>query len=327
MLVMLKPRFHRLTLTILTGLTLCTNACTDRAASQFTEQVTAERLTTEPTLLQSQAQTSVSTPSVAPGKVAPAKPDTFQLALQQAASADRIGRSAQSRDDWQLVADRWQQAITSMKAVSTSNPNRTKAQQKLAQYQQNLAYARRQANRPTNPINPNGVVVLPPVARSPKPIPRSTPALAPRSVSPIAAAAPQALPQPENSPSSIQSRRFYAPIVRREGNTPVIRVIFNNNQSFDMIVDTGASGTLITRQMATKLGVVPVSQANVDTASQRSVIFPLGYVQSVAVGGVVANNLLVAVAGSELEVGLLGHDFFGHYDVTIREREVEFQER
>jgi hypothetical protein len=32
----------------------------------------------------------------------------------------------------------------------------------------------------------------------------------------------------------------------------------------------------------------------------------------------------VAIAGEELETGLLGHDFFGNYDVTIRRDVIEF---
>jgi predicted aspartyl protease len=94
-----------------------------------------------------------------------------------------------------------------------------------------------------------------------------------------------------------------------------------------MIVDTGASGTVITRQMATSLNVVPVAEAAVDTASERAVVFPLGYVNTIQVGGVIANHVLVGVAGPELGVGLLGHDFFGSYDITIREDQVEFRER
>ena len=43
---------------------------------------------------------------------------------------------------------------------------------------------------------------------------------------------------------------FRVPIKRRSGKTPVIDVTFNGNQVFEMILDTGASGTLITQQMA-----------------------------------------------------------------------------
>lgn len=244
------------------------------------------------------------------------KADPYQLAIDRASSAYTMGRSAQSQDDWRLVVNRWQQAIGFMQTVPNSNARHQQAKQKLAEYRQHLVHAQQQANRSTKVTNPDGVIVLPPQARLAPPSPTPTAAPVPF------AAAPVAKPVQPN-----QARTFYAPIIRREGNTPVVRVKFNGNHAFDMIVDTGASGTLITSQMASALGVVPVAQANVDTASQKSVVFPLGYVQSIEVGGALASNVMVAIAGAELDVGLLGHDFFGHYDVTIREKEVEFRER
>ena len=314
---MLKSCTPHLALILITGLVV--SACGEQQSAQFSRDANPANFQTAAPVQASAApeKSSGSTASTASAATT-SRPDSFQLAVARAASAARISQSAQSRDDWRLVADRWQQAILLIKTVPTSSPNRAQAQQKLGQYQQKLAYAQRQASRPTAPINPNGVVLLPPspVVQTSRPI---SPA------APIVAAAPQTAPPPESPRTA--NRRFSAPIVRREGNTPVIRVMFNNKQPFDMIVDTGASGTLITRQMASQLGVVPVSQANVDTASQRNVKFPLGYLQSIAVGEAVASNVLVAVAGPELDVGLLGHDFFGKYDVTIREREVEFQER
>ena len=294
---------------LLAGLAVCTSVSTSACTSPVSERLNSD---SEPA--HSQRQPSAVT---RPAPASKASPDAFQAAIERAASASSIGQSAQSRDDWRLVANRWQQAIAMLRAIPVSSPERAEAQQKIIQYQRNLAYAQRQANLPTAPINPNGVVVLPIVRPQ---ISRPVPPV------PMAAAMPQSSPQPEAPPSAV-SRRFSAPIVRRAGSTPVIRVIFNDEQPFEMIVDTGASGTLITRQMASQLGVVAVAQANVDTASQRGVTFPLGYVQSISVGGAVANHVLVAVAGPELDVGLLGHDFFGNYDVIIREREVEFQER
>lgn len=120
---------------------------------------------------------------------------------------------------------------------------------------------------------------------------------------------------------------FIAPIKRRRGGTPVIDVTFNGTKTFEMIVDTGASATLITRSMATALGVVPVNTIKVDTASSAGVKFPVGYVQSIAVDGAVANKVLVAIALSDGDIGLLGHDFFGNYDVTLKQNVVEFRRR
>jgi predicted aspartyl protease len=107
----------------------------------------------------------------------------------------------------------------------------------------------------------------------------------------------------------------------------VIDVTFNGTKTFEMIVDTGASATLITRSMAAALGVVPVNTIKVDTASSAGVKFPVGYVQSIAVDGAVANQVLVAIALSDGDIGLLGHDFFGNYDVTLKQNVVEFRRR
>lgn len=265
------------------------------------------------------------------------KDDPFQQALERAASASSMGQSAQSRDDWRLVANRWQQAIQLMQTVPATSPRRSQATQKLAEYQRNLSYAQRQASRSTAPANPDGVIVLSPgllPQKSPQKLPQAAPSPLPVAAVPqkLSAAQPvqapaQAAPAQSDPQAAKPRRTFSVPIVRRAGNTPVVRVMFNASQAFDMIVDTGASGTLITRQMASALNVVPVGQASVDTASQKNVTFPLGYVQSVEVGGVVANNLLVAVAENQLDIGLLGHDFFGNYDVTIRQNTVEFRER
>lgn len=121
---------------------------------------------------------------------------------------------------------------------------------------------------------------------------------------------------------------FQAIIKRRVGGTPVIDVTFNGTRQFEMIVDTGASGTVITQQTAAALGVVPVGKAKANTASARGVEFPIGYVDSIEVGGAVVKHVPVAIAPSpELEIGLLGHDFFGDYDVTIKRDVVEFRPR
>jgi aspartyl protease family protein len=54
--------------------------------------------------------------------------------------------------------------------------------------------------------------------------------------------------------------------------------------------------------------------------------FDVGLVQSINVAGAVTDNVAVAIAPA-LDIGLLGQDFFGQYDVTIKEDVVEFRER
>ena len=119
---------------------------------------------------------------------------------------------------------------------------------------------------------------------------------------------------------------FQAKIKRRAGGTPVIDVVFNGNKTFEMIVDTGASGTLITQRMATALGVKTVGIARAGIADGSVVEFPIGRVQSIGVGGAQIKNVEVAIA-KQMEIGLLGHDFFGNYDVKIKKDVVEFYVR
>lgn len=116
-----------------------------------------------------------------------------------------------------------------------------------------------------------------------------------------------------------------APIKRREAGIPVIDVTFNGRQTFEMLLDTGASATAITPQMARTLGVVPEGTAIFETAGGR-VQALLGRVKSVAAGGVVTNNIVVSI-NDFLPIGLLGQDFFGSYDVVIKQHVVEFRPR
>ncbi|MBD2437585.1 TIGR02281 family clan AA aspartic protease [Nostoc sp. FACHB-110] len=121
-------------------------------------------------------------------------------------------------------------------------------------------------------------------------------------------------------------RVFKVPIKRRFGRTPVIEVKFNNQKTFEMIVDTGANGTLITQKMANTLQIKPTGILQAQVADGTQIQFPTGKVKSIAAGGVVANNLEVAIA-PKADIGLLGHDFFGNYDIKILATEVEFHPR
>ncbi len=119
---------------------------------------------------------------------------------------------------------------------------------------------------------------------------------------------------------------FRVPIKRRSGKTPVIDVTFNGNQVFEMILDTGASGTLITQQMAVSMNLKPRGTLNARIADGSEVEFKTSVVNSIAVGGAVVNNVEVAIA-PKADIGLLGHDFFENYDVKILSKQVEFQRR
>ncbi|NJL81981.1 MAG: hypothetical protein HC890_01500 [Chloroflexaceae bacterium] len=110
---------------------------------------------------------------------------------------------------------------------------------------------------------------------------------------------------------------FQAKIKHRRGGTPVVDVTFNG-QVFEMLVDTGATATVITPKMAEQLKIKPEGIFLANTPSDRNVPFQAGRVASVALGGLKAQNLRVAIAPA-LDIGLLGQNFFGQYDVTIKE--------
>ncbi len=121
-------------------------------------------------------------------------------------------------------------------------------------------------------------------------------------------------------------RVFRVPIKRRFGGTPVIDVTFNDKKTFEMIVDTGASATVITRNMASSLQLKTTGILQAQIADGSEVQFSTSKVKSITVGGVVARNLQVAIA-PQADIGLLGHDFFGNYDIKILEKQVEFHHR
>jgi predicted aspartyl protease len=286
-------------------------------------------------------------------KSTPNEGNFFERGLDKAAGAFSISQSAQSASDWNLVANQYQDAIALMKLVQRGNPYFDIAQSKIAEYrrqvesaQLNTVASRQQL---TQPESQQVVIVAVPEAivtpQSPNPqagISRIAPR--PKSLASVSVPVPkvkqverQIVPvyvSPEPIPESIQAQLLAQqreeevvsiPIKRRMGGTPIIEVTFNGGQAFEMIVDTGASGTVITQSMANVMGVIPVGKAKANTASSKSVVFPIGYVDSMQVGGVKVNRTAVAIAGNELETGLLGHDFFGNYDITIKRDVVEFR--
>jgi len=94
---------------------------------------------------------------------------------------------------------------------------------------------------------------------------------------------------------AIKPNGVSSPIKRRASGTPVINVTFNGTQQFEMIVDTGASGTVITNrwqlpwewwQWLKQRQIPPVPMRN----------FPLAI--SIQVGGAFVKDVPVAIAPS-----------------------------
>lgn len=304
---MLQLSRTQMTLALLSGtLLLGSGACSQGTPSSKSTQVPVAASVASPAAIPASPapQAATSQPASSPNR-----PDPYKTALDKADSARNISESAQSQDDWNLVASRWQQAIQLLKAVPPSSPYQAQAKSRLGEYQRSLAYAKKQAaNAGSSEVasDPDITLNLPPTSS----------VTSARSEPTITSASPRGT-----------GRVFQARIKRREGGTPVIDVTFNGRQTFEMIVDTGASGTVITEQMAAALNVRIIGKAKVDTASDRDVEVPLAYIDSISVGGASVKQVVVAIGNSALTVGLLGHDFFGDYDVTVKRDVVEFRQR
>ncbi len=220
----------------------------------------------------------------------------YREAINLASSAYKLSQVATSPDDWGLVASRWQRAAEQLKGVSASDTNYQTAQQKTAEYTRHAQEALALVTALQKPAE---------VSRLPEP----------------SAASQAAWPAAEVTPPIMAiAQSVRVPIVRRLHSTPVIRVTFNGKKSYEMILDTGASRTLITRQMASELGVVATERMIAATASQAEVVFDIGRMQSISVGSIVLTDASISI-GESIEVGLLGNDFLRGYDVTIRDRD------
>jgi hypothetical protein len=224
---------------------------------------------------------------------APASPPnkSFQQALDRADSARSIAQSAANTDDWKLAASRWEDAIEYVKAVPKKDVNHKAAAGKLAEYQRGLEIA--QAKSQGQKVQG-------------------------RLVADIGADRPI---DPDVQMNTAQSRTFRVPIKYHSAKIPVVDVTFNNGQVFEMLVDTGASGTMISYDAANALGVREAGKVNVGTAAGNATV-SVALIKSIGVGGKSIYNVPVTVG----PVGLLGHDFFGDCVVTLRRDVVEFGE-
>lgn len=218
--------------------------------------------------------------------------DSYEVAIAKAARAKSIGESAQSRDDWKLVSTQWQQVMQLLKAVPASSANYAKAQAKLKEYQEQVDYAAKQADPRVKQVS-----------------------LASKCTTKLSTSAPS-------------GTVIRVPIKRREFGTLVIDVTLTNRnikESFEMMLDTGASGTAITQEMAARLNIETIAVAKVSTAAGGALI-GVGCLDAVQVGAASLKNVPVGIPPG-LDIGLLGQDFFSRYDMTIKNNFVEFRVR
>ncbi len=269
---------RRVWIALFSTLTLLNSACSNSEADTVSSPT--------PT----QAASPVSTPSASPSPKPQAsnpqpspspKSDTYAEAIDVATSAVTISQSAVSREDWKLVANRWQEAIQLLKAVPASSQHHATAQQKLSQYQNLLADAKQ----------------------------RSTP------------------PPPKPTQGDSSPQFFSIPIKGKVRGIPIIEVTFNGQREFEMLFDTGATNTLITQTIASSLNLKPVGFSQMSVADGAVVQMPVAILDSIEVDGRLKRDIEVAIAPPSMPVGLLGHDFFDGYDITIKDTVIEFRKR
>ncbi|NET34195.1 MAG: hypothetical protein F6K19_19590 [Cyanothece sp. SIO1E1] len=79
----------------------------------------------------------------------PSHPEAMQTAFDHATSAVSLNHSAYSFNDWYSVTHYWQKSINILKTVPTDSIDYPMAQQKLIEYQRNLAYSKQQVAKYT----------------------------------------------------------------------------------------------------------------------------------------------------------------------------------
>ena len=80
-------------------------------------------------------------------------PDPFRDAVNSAVKAADLGRAAKTKDEWSVVANRWQEAVSLMRRVPPSSPHYELAITKVAEYQKYLIYAQESAVTLPSPIS------------------------------------------------------------------------------------------------------------------------------------------------------------------------------
>jgi len=93
----------------------------------------------------SPSPSAASTPSSTASPASLPQSDPFREAVNKAMSAATTAQTAKSKDEWNLVASQWQEAIALMQAVPSSHPKFTVAQEKAVEYQSKLEYAQKNA--------------------------------------------------------------------------------------------------------------------------------------------------------------------------------------
>jgi predicted aspartyl protease len=218
----------------------------------------------------------------------------YQQAIEATQRATQLSRQAQSIEDWQAVTQQWQSAMALMRQVPAQDPNHTAAVQSMALVNEGIARSKAEAKR----LQENAIAKA------------ANQTAQDKAVQTLETVTQRLKDQGDRL---AQGKPYYVPIKSYNNGIPVIEVMFNGVQRFEMMVDTGASNTMITEPMSKSLKV-EISGSVMAKTPGGDTPFPVGRVTSIAVGESSSENLPVAIG----PVGLLGHDFFGDCNINIK---------
>jgi aspartyl protease family protein len=227
----------------------------------------------------------------------PVNSELLSQARNKAAAAKTIAASAVSAADWSLAMQNVQEAIATIESMSPQDVDYSAAREALPEMRALLDKARGKAQQPA---------VSQQVANNPASNP----------------ARENATPQPE-----IDDRRFEVPIVGKVGGIPIVEVTFNGSDRIAMLMDTGASSTMLPSAIADRLNLsylrteVPIHTAGGTTN------FRVAKLKTIAIGKIERTNIPIAVGNNGLPYGLLGHDIYDGYDITFRSDKIVFERR
>jgi predicted aspartyl protease len=117
------------------------------------------------------------------------------------------------------------------------------------------------------------------------------------------------------------------------GRLPVVPVYLEGQGPFDFLLDTGTNSTIVTPEVAARLGLRPADRVRLITvAGERDL--PLALLRKVSVGASAAENVEALVSGLEQVrrldprvCGVLGQNYLGRFNYTLDydARAVEFE--
>jgi clan AA aspartic protease (TIGR02281 family) len=112
----------------------------------------------------------------------------------------------------------------------------------------------------------------------------------------------------------------------------IVEALLNRQVSASLMLDTGATYTVLTRQTASDLGITSLARLPKHSflTPGGPISSPVTTLKSIRVGTVEAQNVAVAIdAEGHLPVGLLGMTFMRHFRVTVDQAQgqVKFERR